>query len=192
LDDPGRVRSQITSVVCQIQRFDFDCNLVLTRKLIIRIPAGLGLNPLYVVGSIYVVPPPARGWTIETTTDVPGPPPPVSLSPPGVLAPAAPTGGRPRRRRRPVSPGISRNVEARALVPDGPLRSGGRLGAGRQTRRRAAGGRWYLGYQHPERRRGRSPYEGTVNNGPPSEDRELSYQLLAHGKIHRVDPKFTS
>jgi hypothetical protein len=47
LDDPGRVRSQITSVVCQIQRFDFDCNLVVTRKLIIRIPAGLGLNPLY-------------------------------------------------------------------------------------------------------------------------------------------------
>ena len=37
LDDPGRVRSQITSVVCQIQRFDFDCNLVVTRKLIIRI-----------------------------------------------------------------------------------------------------------------------------------------------------------
>jgi hypothetical protein len=30
LDDPGRVRSQITSVVCQIQRFDFDCNLVVT------------------------------------------------------------------------------------------------------------------------------------------------------------------
>ena len=28
LDDPGRVRSQITIVVCQIQRFDFDCNLV--------------------------------------------------------------------------------------------------------------------------------------------------------------------
>ena len=47
LDDPGRVRSQIISVVCQIQRFDFDCNLVVTRKLIIRIPAGLGLNPLY-------------------------------------------------------------------------------------------------------------------------------------------------
>jgi hypothetical protein len=47
LDDPGRRRSQITSVVCQIQRFDFDCNLVVTRKLIIRIPAGLGLNPLY-------------------------------------------------------------------------------------------------------------------------------------------------
>ena len=35
LDDPGRVRSQITSVVCQIQRFDFDCNLVVTRKVII-------------------------------------------------------------------------------------------------------------------------------------------------------------
>jgi hypothetical protein len=28
LDDPSRVRSQITSVVCQIQRFDFDRNLV--------------------------------------------------------------------------------------------------------------------------------------------------------------------
>jgi hypothetical protein len=51
LDDPGRVRSQITSVVCQIQRFDFDCNLVVTRKLIIWIPAGLGLNPLYVTPS---------------------------------------------------------------------------------------------------------------------------------------------
>ena len=47
LDDRGRVRSQITNVVCQIQRFDFECNLVVTRKLIIRIPAGLGLNPLY-------------------------------------------------------------------------------------------------------------------------------------------------
>ena len=35
LDDPGHVRSQITSVVCQIQRFDFDCNLVVTRKVII-------------------------------------------------------------------------------------------------------------------------------------------------------------
>jgi hypothetical protein len=46
LDDPGRVRSQIASIVCQIQRSDFDCNLVVTRKLIIRIPAGLGLNPL--------------------------------------------------------------------------------------------------------------------------------------------------
>ena len=43
---PGRVRSQIISVVCQIQRFDFDCNLVVARKLIIRISAGLGLNPL--------------------------------------------------------------------------------------------------------------------------------------------------
>ena len=35
LDDPGRVRSQKTNVVCQIQRFDFDCNLVVTRKVII-------------------------------------------------------------------------------------------------------------------------------------------------------------
>jgi hypothetical protein len=48
LDDPGRVRSEITSVVCQMQRFDFECNLVLTQKLIIRIPPGLGLNPLYI------------------------------------------------------------------------------------------------------------------------------------------------
>jgi hypothetical protein len=46
LNDPGRVKSQITNVVCQIQRCDFDFNLVMTRKLIIRIPAGLGLNPL--------------------------------------------------------------------------------------------------------------------------------------------------
>jgi hypothetical protein len=35
LDDPGRVRSQIASIVCQIQRFDFDRNLVVTRKIII-------------------------------------------------------------------------------------------------------------------------------------------------------------
>ena len=42
LDDPGRVRSHITSVVCQIQRFDFDCNLVVTRKVIMGIPPGLG------------------------------------------------------------------------------------------------------------------------------------------------------
>ena len=47
LDNPCRLRSQIRSVVCQIQRFDFEGNLVLTRKLIIRIPSGLGLNPLY-------------------------------------------------------------------------------------------------------------------------------------------------
>jgi hypothetical protein len=46
LDDPGRVRSQITSLVCQIQWFDFDCNLVVARKLIIRIPPGLGINPV--------------------------------------------------------------------------------------------------------------------------------------------------
>ena len=49
LDDPGRVRSQITSVVCQIQRFDFDCILVVSRKVIIRIPPVLGTNPLYVL-----------------------------------------------------------------------------------------------------------------------------------------------
>ena len=46
LDDPGRVRSQITSVhvVCQIQRFDFACNLVVTREVIVRIPPPLRLN----------------------------------------------------------------------------------------------------------------------------------------------------
>jgi hypothetical protein len=37
LDNPGRVRSHITSVVCQIQRYDFDCNLVVTRKVILVI-----------------------------------------------------------------------------------------------------------------------------------------------------------
>ena len=47
LDDPGRVRSQITSVVCQIQRFDFECILVVSRKVIIRIPPVLGTKPLY-------------------------------------------------------------------------------------------------------------------------------------------------
>ena len=51
LDDPGRVRSQITSVVCQIQWFDFDCNLVVKRKVIIRIPPVLGTNPLSLSGS---------------------------------------------------------------------------------------------------------------------------------------------
>ena len=47
LDNPGRVRSQKISVVCQIQRFDFDCILVVSRKVIIRIPPVLGTNPLY-------------------------------------------------------------------------------------------------------------------------------------------------
>ena len=36
MDDRGRVRSQIASIVRQIQRFDFDRNnLVVTRKVII-------------------------------------------------------------------------------------------------------------------------------------------------------------
>ena len=52
LDDPGRVRSQITNVVYQIQRFDFDCILVVSRKVIIRIPPVLGRNPLYLRGRI--------------------------------------------------------------------------------------------------------------------------------------------
>ncbi len=46
LDDPGRVRSQIRSLVCKIQRFDFVCNLVLTRKVIMGIPPVLERNPL--------------------------------------------------------------------------------------------------------------------------------------------------
>jgi hypothetical protein len=46
LDDPGRVWSQITNVVFQIQRFDFECNLVVTRKVIIRTCAPLRLKPL--------------------------------------------------------------------------------------------------------------------------------------------------
>ena len=46
-DDPGHVRSQIINVVCQIQWFDFDCNLVVMRKVIIRIPAGLDLDHLH-------------------------------------------------------------------------------------------------------------------------------------------------
>ena len=46
LDDPGRVRSQTTSVVFHIQRFDFDCNLVVSRKVIIRTRAPLRLKPL--------------------------------------------------------------------------------------------------------------------------------------------------
>ena len=45
LDDPGRVKSQTISVVCQIQRFNFDYNLVMTRKVIIRTSPGLDLNP---------------------------------------------------------------------------------------------------------------------------------------------------
>jgi hypothetical protein len=48
LDDPGRVRSQITSVVCQIQRFDFDCDMVVSRKVIIRTRAPLRFYSLLV------------------------------------------------------------------------------------------------------------------------------------------------
>ena len=43
LEDPGRVRSQKINVVCQIQRFDFDYILAISRKVIIRIPPVLGL-----------------------------------------------------------------------------------------------------------------------------------------------------
>ena len=45
LDDPGRVKSQTISVVYQIQWFNFDYNLVMTRKVIIRTSPGLDLNP---------------------------------------------------------------------------------------------------------------------------------------------------
>jgi hypothetical protein len=44
-DDPGRIKSQIINVVCQIQRFDFEYNLVMTRKVTIRTSPGLCLNP---------------------------------------------------------------------------------------------------------------------------------------------------
>ena len=47
LDDSGRVRSHIINVVCQIQRFDLECNLVVARKVIMRIPPGLEINPLH-------------------------------------------------------------------------------------------------------------------------------------------------
>ena len=47
LDDRGRVRSQIKSVAYWVQRFNFDCNLVLMWKLIIPTPSALGLKPKY-------------------------------------------------------------------------------------------------------------------------------------------------
>jgi hypothetical protein len=49
LDDQGRVRSQITSVARQIQRFDLDYNIVQSSlaKIILRIPPPLRLKPLY-------------------------------------------------------------------------------------------------------------------------------------------------
>jgi hypothetical protein len=58
LDNPGRVRSHITSVdlVFQIQRFDFDCNLDVTRKLIIRIPPGLGTRKSSILKYNYIAP----------------------------------------------------------------------------------------------------------------------------------------
>jgi hypothetical protein len=43
-DDPGRHRSQIINDVCPTQRFDFECNLVVTRKVIIEIPPPLRLK----------------------------------------------------------------------------------------------------------------------------------------------------
>ena len=55
LDDPGRVRSQITSVVYQIQRFDFDCNLVVMGNVIIRSAVVLRSNPLYSIHSSLVM-----------------------------------------------------------------------------------------------------------------------------------------
>ena len=47
LDDPGRVRSKIINVVCQIQRFDFNFNLGVTRKVIMGIPPALRSKPVY-------------------------------------------------------------------------------------------------------------------------------------------------
>jgi hypothetical protein len=51
LDDIGRVRSQIKFVVCQIQWFDFERNLAMTRKLITVSPPALQRN-LYLAGGI--------------------------------------------------------------------------------------------------------------------------------------------
>ena len=53
LDDPGRVRSRIASIVRQIQRFNFDCNMVVTRKVIIWTRSPLLLNPLYYIRRPY-------------------------------------------------------------------------------------------------------------------------------------------
>jgi hypothetical protein len=49
LDYPGRVKSQITSVVCQIQRFDFECILVVSRKVIIWTRSPSRITPLYYI-----------------------------------------------------------------------------------------------------------------------------------------------
>ena len=42
LDNPDGVKSQIAPVVAQIGRSDFDCNLVLPRKIIIESPTVFG------------------------------------------------------------------------------------------------------------------------------------------------------
>ena len=56
LDDCGHVRSHITRAVYQIQRFDFDCNLVMIRKEIMGTPPALGGNPLSEIYPITIVP----------------------------------------------------------------------------------------------------------------------------------------
>jgi hypothetical protein len=45
--DGNLVLLELTSVAGQIQRFDFDWNLVLTRKQIVMSPPALRGNPLY-------------------------------------------------------------------------------------------------------------------------------------------------
>ena len=47
MDDTGRVRSNKISVVLLIQQFDFEYNLVMTRKSIIESPPASRLKPLY-------------------------------------------------------------------------------------------------------------------------------------------------
>ena len=47
LDDPGRDKSHIIIVLCQVQPFGFDCNLVVTRKVIMGIPPALRSKPVY-------------------------------------------------------------------------------------------------------------------------------------------------
>ena len=54
MDDPGRVRSQIASIVRQIQRFDFDRNLAVTRKVLRQVHlASQSFLTLYGPGIFY-------------------------------------------------------------------------------------------------------------------------------------------
>jgi hypothetical protein len=47
MDDPGHYESYIISVVYKIQQFNFESNLVVTRKVIMGIPPGLRSKLLF-------------------------------------------------------------------------------------------------------------------------------------------------